>query len=123
MGAPKFYDTGISRPAPATKTRDDVTTVSTAHAHAGAGSTISRRVNAVSIVSEERHGSVMEKSSDGVLFVQPSLTITEVLGILQNPPETCITQDVFDYFNEQRYPEGLTKDKKRKLCCNFRLSS
>ena len=34
------------------------TTVSTAHAHGGAGSTISRRVNAVSIVSEERHGSV-----------------------------------------------------------------
>ena len=70
------------------------TTVSTVHAHVGAGSTISRRVNVVSIVSEERHGSVMEKSSDGVLFVQPSLTITEkFLGSckLETPPVTCIT--------------------------------
>ena len=33
----------------------------------------------------------MEEGSEGVLFVQPSLTITEVVGILQNPPETCIT--------------------------------
>ena len=43
------------------------------------------------IVSLERHGSAMEEDSEGVLFVQPSITISEALVILQHPPETCIT--------------------------------
>ena len=40
------------------------------------------------VLAREIHVAVMEEGSEGV---QPSLTITEILGILQNPPETCIT--------------------------------
>ena len=50
---------------------------------AGAGNTISNTF--FIIVSLERHGSVMKEDSEGVLFVQPSITITEALAILQQP--------------------------------------
>ena len=67
----------------------------------------------------------MEKP-EGVLFVQPSLTITEVLGILQNPPETCITDppqkpkagQVFLYKADNAGKQGNIKKLHQANKCN-----
>jgi len=67
----------------------------------------------------------MEKTSEGVLFVQSSLAVTEVLEILQNPPETCITAppqkpkagQVFLYKADNAGKQGNIKIKPKSVPC------
>ena len=69
---------GTSHPVPATKIRDETfVTTRPHHARAGAGILFLDMSNIVLIVSLERQCSAMEEGSEGVLFVQPSLAITE----------------------------------------------